>query len=845
MEDLKRPDIKAILAAIRHYLPSQGPIKDFIHHNTIHVFQDHDLSFHESIRQASRLYGSREYLPVSEYRERHLRGQISEEALQYVVAQNKSESAKMREAMLFAEVPELLKHDGFRAQGYLKSIVSRTGIILEERIHPILYRLVASYVDQGIATISLAEDKGSFWEVLRRQLRDARPFGVGEGVARRISMKDPERVIGDCLKVLLPDHAPADVFLLEVLMAARGWSGLIAQLEDNPASLNYRRDISLAQYVALYLSLLTDQVELKPYRREDLPLENPNRNFFLEHAPQETRYEEICRLWHEALEFSFYFESLAALRVNTVRNRSGIFNARGTRLQAVFCIDDREGSIRRHLEELSSTIETFATPGFFGIDAVYLGPFDAIPVKLCPVPVKPRHLIRGVTKRKRGLEFGKMEMNFWHRYANNLWLGWLISLIFGFASLLRLVLSILRPTRSFAMASSFAAHDHQADLHYERPEGQTERGGYFDGYTVPEMAERVGRVLKQIGLTHNFGKLIAIFGHGSSSTNNPYFAAYDCGACSGRPGLINARTFARMANRTDVRNLLLDQGISIPAGTRFVGGLHDTGRDEIVLLDEENLPPELAGFVVELKDLFKRALERNAMERARRFAIIDFPKNGKKALREARQRTEMLFEPRPEYNHASNALAIVARRSLTENLFFDRRAFFNSYDPVSDQDGTILNGILTPLVPVCAGINLEYLFSRMDNTVFGSGSKLPHNVFSLVGVGNGAEGDLRTGLPEQMTEIHDPVRLLVIIEQTLEIVTEVLRVNKAVNEWVAKDWIKFCVYDYAKNSFFFARNGSFEELKFTEQNPPAFKDSMAAFYHQRENITPAVLAKTD
>ncbi|MBN8220109.1 MAG: DUF2309 domain-containing protein [Spirochaetes bacterium] len=841
-KNLSNPaDVSAILAEIRHYLPSQGPIKDFIHHNTLHMFQEHDLSFHEAIRQASRLYGSREYLPVADYRSRYDRGEISEDALRYVLAPYKEKSGAMRQELLFAEVEPVLRREGFRSQGYLKEITAANGIIPEEQIHPVLYRLLASYVDQGIASISIAENGENFWEALRRQLRDARPFGVGEAVARRVSLKEPERVIADCLKFILPEGASPAVFLLEILMAARGWSGLIAQIEDNPASLNYHRNISLSHYLALYLAFLSDLLERKLYRSESLAVENPNLRFFSEPAPAETKTEEISRLWHEALEFSLYIESLTAIRANAERNRLGLLKARKAQLQAVFCIDDREGSLRRHLEELSPAIETFATPGFFGVDAVYLGPYDTIPVKLCPVPVTPKHLIRGVTDRRRGLVFGKMEMNFWHRYANNLWLGWLISLVFGFASLVRLVLSIHLPSRSFATASSFAAHEHRAELHYERTDAAAQKNGYFDGYTVAEMAERVGRVLKQIGLVRNFGKLVAIVGHGSSSTNNPYFAAYDCGACSGRPGLVNARTFARMANRNDVRALLVEQGITIPPGTRFVGALHDTARDEIQVLDEHDLPPELGVFVTELKSLFSSALERNALERARRFAIIDFPKTGKQAMREVRQRTEMLFEPRPEYNHASNALAIVAPRALTEGVFFDRRAFFNSYDPTMDADGKILNGILTPLVPVCGGINLEYLFSRLDPTIFGAGSKLPHNVFSLVGVGNGAEGDLRTGLPEQMTEIHDPVRLLVVVEQRLDIVRSVLRTNAAVNGWIEKDWIKFCVYDYAANRFYFAEKGDFTEFVFGGQKPPAFRDSMAVFHHHRENITPAVV----
>ena len=89
----------------------------------------------------------------------------------------------------------------------------------------------------------------------------------------------------------------------------------------------------------------------------------------------------------------------------------------------------------------------------------------------------------------------------------------------------------------------------------------------------------------------------------------------------------------------------------------------------------------------------------------------------------------------------------------------DRRAFLNSYDPTTDDpESNILLRILRAAIPVCAGISLEYYFSSVDPAYFGCGSKLPHNVTSLLGVMDGAASDLRTGLSTQMTEIHEPIR---------------------------------------------------------------------------------------
>ena len=130
------------------------------------------------------------------------------------------------------------------------------------------------------------------------------------------------------------------------------------------------------------------------------------------------------------------------------------------------------------------------------------------------------------------------------------------------------------------------------------------------------------------------------------------------------------------------------------------------------------------------------------------------------ALRHVEARAAHLAQPRPEYGHCTNASCIVGRRGVTRGLHLDRRAFLVSYDPTIDPDDAILERILAAVGPVGAGISLEYYFSSVDNETFGCGTKLPHNVTGLIGVMNGHQSDLRTGLPLQMVELHEPMRLL-------------------------------------------------------------------------------------
>ena len=58
----------------------------------------------------------------------------------------------------------------------------------------------------------------------------------------------------------------------------------------------------------------------------------------------------------------------------------------------------------------------------------------------------------------------------------------------------------------------------------------------------------------------------------------------------------------------------------------------------------------------------------------------------------------------------------------------------HSYDWRLDPGGNWLDVILTGPQLVCEWISLEHYFSTVDNDVFGSGSKVYHNVVGRLGV---------------------------------------------------------------------------------------------------------------
>jgi uncharacterized protein len=736
-------------------------------------------------------------------------------------------------------------------------LLEANGVDCDALVHPLLIRFVAAYLDQGLASWPMPEREAGLLRCFRRLYAEsAAPPGrlmaaVRElAAAEEMTGMDALASIARSLNVLGVERDELTTFVRSTLLALRGWAGMIHQVETRPDRVPVRAPpATLADFLAL--RLLVERAALELVAREQgawtgplstLRTELRSRRVELPHEPQRVRayvlFQIAQLLGRSAAEIDELDEAAVTALVEEIesvdesarrrllqlayerRYRVELLDAlvahsadppprpAPRRFQAIFCIDEREESLRRHLEEVSPECETFGVAGFFGIAMYYRGAADARPQPLCPVIIRPEveieeevvEELRPSAERRARLRsaFGRMALGM-STGSRTFTRGALLAALGGTLAAFPLVFRVLFPRSTAWIRERTLALIGPPDRTRIALDAQPEKRpvlGLRAGFSVEEMAVITRRLLEESGLGASIAPLVVVIGHGSSSLNNPHESAHDCGACGGGRGGPNARALARMANDPRVRELLASQNVAIPEGAYFVGAYHDTCDDSLSWFDLDLVPEARRGELELARAALETARANNAHERCRRFAGIPAWFPPALALAHVEARSEDLAQTRPEYGHATNAACIVGRRSRTRGLFLDRRAFLTSYDSsLDDADGSILARVLGAAVPVTAGINLEYYFSHVDPSGYGCDTKLPHNISALLGVMDGHSSDLRTGLPWQMVEIHEPIRLLLVVEATADQLTSAISQSEAVRRLVQGSWIQVALLD--------------------------------------------------
>lgn len=468
-------------------------------------------------------------------------------------------------------------------------------------------------------------------------------------------------------------------------------------------------------------------------------------------------------------------------------------------VQAIFCIDVRSERFRRHLEA-AGDVETFGFAGFFGLPLRHETAAGDI-ADQCPVLLRPSYLITETD--------GPAPTSV------------------GLAPAMRggMVTATAQPSSAFAIAEGFGVlagvdalvqtaapglWGRLRDRYLSRPRGDLQVGrldvagvpaeGLQWGMSVDQRTTAAAGMLRALGMVERIAPVILVAGHAATVENNAFAAAYDCGACGGSSGHVNARVMAAILNDPRVRRrLAAEHGITIPADTVALPAWHNTTTDDVTI-DPQDVPLTYVERVASVRGMLAAAQHGCLQER-----MAELPGVRGTTRQDAFRRASDWAEPQPEWELAGNAAFVIGPRAMTKGLNLRGRVFLHSYEPGLDVDGSTLELLLTAPMVVTQWINNQYYFSTVDPDHFGAGDKTTHNVVGDYGVYSGAGGDLRVGLPWQgvfreqpgpgARWMHEPLRLQVLVYAEPEDIVRVLDAHPQVAALVANDWIAMAAID--------------------------------------------------
>lgn len=585
---------------------------------------------------------------------------------------------------------------------------------------------------------------------------------------------EPCASIQRSLDALRLSDSQAASYLEELIPVVRGWSGLLNSFRDSnyPCTESVRR-FSVAELLAALLLLdrvfIAEQLgcETASIRVEDWSRSLERKQFqsaraqlvatrqtwiyrvacYLNWSPEQLHALQAAdwsALQHELNSYSDLdrrFTAQEAFESGYRRAVCGKLEEHASHLSldqcretpeflVITCAEPNQESIRRHIESVCPQAETVGTAGFFNLDITVKDHRSHHFLPRAPTNVRKRHKLAESELSSPATYFTSFRDD-----------------------------SDVEPIHDQSQADSFVSHD----------DAQT-----AIGFTVSEMSAVVAPVLIETGIIDRLPRLVIVMGHESSSVNNLYESADGCTFCSKASVDANVRAFVQMANDTRVRDALNADGVTIPQSTFFVGAIHDTCSDELIFLIPDEIPLLHAEQLQSIAARMRQAAQLNAEERC--IGLNAGPALlGAAASAHCIERQQSGAYSLPEAGLMGNALCIFGRRELTRALDLNRRAFLFSYDSLRDDDE--LSGLarmLTANLPIATDISFDYWFSRTSPQHFGAGRKAELTVVAKLAVANDPNSDLRIGLPWEMVQHHDPMRLLVLLDAPRDAILRML-----------------------------------------------------------------------
>lgn len=823
-ELLPAADVAVCVRLASRVVPATWGLDHVVAVNPLHGFED--LPFEEATDRATDLYGARTHLPIDRLVARALDGRIGPGHLLAAIAEHGLDpgTADVDDAEVIERWIERTRRVQDRdpgSSGTSSTELRRHGV---HEVAGVVDVLVAHWLG-GNVDVDRLDGSGSgpsFAAWWRRAPHDPDLRSWTSGAVTRIVAaipEDPSEAVARLLAARGVNRVDAVGYLEAQLARLPGWAAVIARRSDG--TLRHE----LVELAALRLAVehvLLEGVTDAPWAREH-PAGAAEGGTVdgVRRATDEIDAHEDAAVWQSAAELA-----LADRLLTSVGTLSAVVTGSDRpAAQVVCCIDVRSEPLRRHLEAVGP-YETFGFAGFFGLPIRVHGVDDDTAVASCPVIVDPRgtvveSVVRGrvpTPERADAVHRG------FHAAGHGHGGGFVLADAAGWLLGLRSVATALTPggwQRLRAATSGRPARRRRTEFRIE-PDGS-------GGGLVPEDRIRfVHGALTAMGLTSRFAPIVVLCAHGSINRNNPFRSSLDCGACGANPGAPNARVLATLANDPDVRLGLAGLGIDVPDDTWFVAAEHETTDEAVRLLDPESVPAHVAPAVRRVFEDLATAADRSRAEREERLPAP--PRSSGRS-----KRSDDPAQVTPDWGLVRCSSIVIGPRSITAGVDLDRRTFLHSYDPEADTDGTVLEAIMTGPVVVAHWISSQYYFSTVDPERFGAGSKPLHNVIGRVGVTEGVGVDLRVGLPLESVwfdgePVHDPLRLLVVVDAPRDRVDAVVARNPVLQRLFDHGWARLAARDtdHGPGWLLRGRDGSWSTPPTSDVARPAARPARAA-----------------
>lgn len=653
-----------------------------------------------------------------------------------------------------------------------------------EAINRETIKWLQAYLDEGQATIQMPLRKMglySAWKAL--VLYDKNLHNKDPNKIKWLeSLPDsPTEAIAKCLCHLEIPREEMGLFLKLLLTTLQGWASYVKyQNEWAGDSIKNSYSANQIEYLCMRIaitSLLWPQAkELIRWHQQALETSQDIKSSLIE---------------IEEFEKSYQASLIDQLKLEKLEKRPT------PAAQFVFCIDVRSEPFRRAIEAIGD-YETFGFAGFFGVPVQITNSTTNETYASCPVLLTPKHRLKespccskDLLKDQRGYTRLTTIKKIYQSVKYNFTTPFALAEGLGIFSGIWAGLRTLFPNLAFKLQKA------TTNL-LRKPIDVTQS---LEDISLKDQCAYAEGALRMMGLTEYFAPLIIICGHGSSTQNNAFASALDCGACGGNHGASNAKILANILNNPEVQNHLAKQGIFIPKTTQFIGAKHDTTTDELILFHSE-----VSDSLARVKQDLEKARQFNNSVRLRKMGQRSIPSL---STRHIRKRSQDWAQVRPEWGLAGNAAFIVAPRNLTSSLDLDGKSFLHSYDYRQDPDSKFLQTILTAPMVVAQWINSQYLFSTLDNISFGAGSKVTKNITGKIGVMQGNASDLMTGLPLQSVystdkeKYHTPQRLLTIVYAPREKLDGIIQLEAVLQKLFGNGWVQLVSIDPQNHTIYF------------------------------------------